>query len=109
MRFVYVGQQVHIGRLVARGKLLPLVDHRFHAACPAIFGDQPRDLRPAQTRHPSEVAPHQSLVCPVQADVLVPHQCLLHPAVYFLPLLPGKPHLAAARQECPDLLQRLRF
>ena len=105
VRFVHVGQQSYIGRRVTRRELGALILGRLHSTRFAMDRDQPRHLRPAQSRHPPDVLPHHALLGTAQACVLVPHQRPFHPVVDLGPLQTRKPNLATPRQERPDLLQ----
>jgi hypothetical protein len=105
VRLVDIGQQIDVRTGVARGELGPLIDHRFHPSRAALQRNQARDLRSTQSRHPREVSPDQSLAGLVQARVLEPYQRLFDPTVHLLAPLAGEPHLSAAGQEVPNLLQ----
>jgi hypothetical protein len=55
------------------------------------------------------VAPNQALLGPVEAGVLLPHQCLLHPIVHSSRRCPADRTSPLPAQECPNLLQAPTF
>ena len=109
MCLVHVCQQVDIDRGVMGGESATLIGRRLHPAGLAVAGDQPRRLRPAQTRHPGQVAAYQPLPRSLETSVLESYEGLFHPPVYFLAPLSSESHFAAAGEKRPDLLQGRRF
>jgi hypothetical protein len=105
VRLVDVGKQIDVGSRVPLGELGPLVDGCLYPSGAALERNQARDLRSAQSRHPTDVSPHQSLVRFVQARVLEPYERFLDPSVHLLLPLAGKPQIFASGQKRPDLLQ----
>jgi hypothetical protein len=79
MRFVYRSQQFDIGPRIAGRKLSPPVSLRLHLVALPVLSDQPRDLRPAHSRHFRQVAPHQPATGAFQLAVCLLSQSTVHP------------------------------
>ena len=60
MRFIHRGQQFNVGPRVALRETVPPVKGRLDPSLGCVATDQTRNLRPAQSRHLLDVAPHQA-------------------------------------------------
>jgi len=106
---VHIGEQFHIRPGVAGGEFPPLIRSRLYLSAGGIACDQPRHLRPAQSRHAGDIPPHQSLFHSAEACVLETNQRPFRPAVYPGPTLPGESYPSGALQKRPNLLQTARL
>jgi len=105
MRLVDRGQQLDVGPRVELREAPPPIDRHLDPPAGRVERDQPRDLRPAQSAHLFDVAPHQASRRLAQLPVLPPHQHLLHPVVELLAVLGLKPDILAGRDKLANRLQ----
>ena len=106
---VHCGQHFDVGPRVTVRKSMPLISSWLHFAALLVAPNQARHLRPAQTGHLSQVAPHQSFALALEVAVILPAQALIHPRVQFPPVLGMKTHLSAGFHKRPHLFQAQWF
>jgi len=111
MGLVDRSQQLDIGPRVARREAVSAILGHPHLATGCIAGDQPRNLRTAQSGHLLQVAPQQAASRLALTGVAVLDQHRLHPAIHLFPVLTRKAQSLAGRYQQTNLLQTqlLRF
>jgi hypothetical protein len=105
MDLIGLGQQFHIGPRVARHKAAPGVVGHPHLAAGSVAGDQPRNLRPAQSGHLLDVAPQQAASHLALDGIPLLDEHPLHPRVTLNAVLARKSKLLAGRNEPANLLK----
>src|SRR5271156_5990400 len=105
VRLIDRSQQLDVGPRVARSEAVPPVDCGFPPATRSVALNQPRHLRPAQTRHLLHVAPQKPSSRLALSGVLLLDQNSLNPTVPLLPILALKPDFLAGRDETPHSFQ----
>ena len=104
-RLIGRGQKLDVGPRVALSETAPPIDCRPDLADGHVTRDQPRRLRPAQSRYLLDVTPHLAppRLAPLGVRLLDEH--LLYPAIDLLPIFTLEPDFLAGLNEPANRFQ----